>query len=102
MMQKNIAERGKIVYLGRGDINTSIDLNNIVTGANTVVGARGHSGYGIYHNIIKMIQKGKLSGIEKIITSIFPFKDILHGFKSSRSRKDAKILIDMDNMANSN
>lgn len=95
MMQKNIATRGKIIYLGRGELNTSIDLNSIVSGACTIVGARGHSGYGIFNNIITMIQRGKLLGIENIITSVFSFRDILDAFESSRSRKDAKILIDI-------
>ena len=95
MMQKNIARRGKIIYLGRGELNTSIDLNSIVSGASTIVGARGHCGYGIFNNIITMIQRGKLLGIQNLITSVFSFRDILEAFESSRSRKDAKILIDM-------
>lgn len=98
IMQTNIAPRGKIVYLGRGDSEVSIDLNSMVTGAHTVVGSRGHSGYGIFYQVINMISKGKLYGIENLITSVFSFKEIMNALEYSRSRKDGKILIDMDSV----
>ncbi|MGB7712303.1 MAG: scyllo-inosose 3-dehydrogenase [Microcoleus sp.] len=95
LMQKNIAKRGKIIYLGRAEAETSIDLNSIVTGAHTIVGSRGHSGYGIFAQVITMISRGKLQGIENLITSVFSFRDIMNALECSRSRKDGKILIDM-------
>jgi threonine dehydrogenase-like Zn-dependent dehydrogenase len=95
IIQRNIAKRGKIIYLGRAESETFIDLNSLVSGAHTIVGSRGHSGYGIFNNVITMIHKGKLYGVEKIITSSFPFKDILNVLESSRSRKNGKILINM-------
>lgn len=95
IMQKNIANRGKIVYLGRGESEVSIDLNSLVTGAHTIVGSRGHSGYGIFDKVITMIYRGKLQGVENIVTSIFPFGDIMKALDSYRLRKDGKILIDM-------
>ena len=95
IMQKNIAKRGKIVYLGRGESEVSIDLNSMVTGAHTIVGSRGHSGYGIFDKVIVMISLEKLQGVENIITSIFNFRDIMRALDSSCSRKDGKILIDM-------
>lgn len=95
MMERNIAKRGKIIYLGRAGSEAFIDLNSLVSGAHTIVGSRGHSGYGIFNNTIAMIHKGKLCGVEKLVTSSFPFRDILNAFESSRSRKDGKILINM-------
>ncbi len=95
IMQKNIAKRGTIVYLGRGDSEVSIDLNSMVTGAQTIVGSRGHSGYGIFDRVITMIYHKKLQGIENIVTSIFPFRDIMKALDSYCLRKDGKILIDM-------
>jgi scyllo-inosose 3-dehydrogenase len=95
MMERNIAKRGKIIYLGRAESEAFINLNSLVSGAHTIVGSRGHSGYGIFNNVITMIHKGKLCGVEKLVTSSFPFRDILNAFESSRSRKDGKILINM-------
>lgn len=95
MMQRHIAKRGKMIYLGRADSMAVMDMNRIVSGAHSVIGARGHSGYGIFPNLIKMIQGGRLQGVEKIITSVFPLKDIVKAFESSRSRTDGKILIDI-------
>jgi len=98
MMQKNISKRGKIIYLGRAETATLIDLNSLVTGAHTIVGSRGHSGYGIFHQVITMISRGKLQGIENLVTSVFPFSDIITAFESSCSRKDGKILVEMDSV----
>ncbi|MCF2148600.1 alcohol dehydrogenase catalytic domain-containing protein [Desmonostoc muscorum LEGE 12446] len=95
MMQRNIAKRGKIIYLGRAESEAFIDLNSLVSGAHTIVGSRGHSGYGIFNNVITMIHKGKLLGVENLVTSSFPFRDILNVLEFSRSRKNGKILIDM-------
>jgi scyllo-inosose 3-dehydrogenase len=95
MMERNIAKRGKIIYLGRAESETFIDLNSLVSGAHTIVGSRGHSGYGIFNNVITMIHKGKLCGIEKLVTLSFPFRDILNALEFSRSRKNAKTLINM-------
>jgi scyllo-inosose 3-dehydrogenase len=95
MMERNIAKRGKIIYLGRGNSEAFIDLNSLVSGAHTIVGSRGHSGYGIFNNVITMIHKGKLCGVENLITSSFPFSDILNALERSRSKKDGKILINM-------
>lgn len=95
LMQALCAKRGKIVYLGRVAATAHMDLNRIVSGAHTIVGSRGHSGYGIYPQIISLLQGGRLDAAKEIVTSVLPFERIVEGFALSTNRTDAKILIDM-------
>jgi hypothetical protein len=95
LLQKLSSKRGKIIYLGRVDATTHIDLNRIVSGAHMIVGSRGHSGYGIYPEIIRLLQGGRLRQAKEIVTAVFPFSRIHEGFALSSARKDGKILIEM-------
>ena len=65
-MEKAMAFNGEIIYLGRAAASTLVHLDNLVSGANKIIGARGHSGYGIFPSIIKLIAAGKLN-LEKMI-----------------------------------
>ena len=94
-MEKSLSSQGKIIYLGRAATKTSMYLDTLVSGANMVVGARGHAGYGIYPNIIRLIASKRLE-LKKMITAKYPFVNILGAIKKSVDRKDGKILIRMD------
>lgn len=91
-MEKSLATNGKIIYLGRAATSASINLNVFVSGANKIIGSRGHSGYGIYNNIIKLIKYGRLN-LNSMITSQFNFKEILNALKKSTDRTDGKIMV---------
>jgi threonine dehydrogenase-like Zn-dependent dehydrogenase len=91
-MEKCMSVNGKIIYLGRAATSTPMFLDTLVSGANSIVGARGHSGYGIFPNIIKLLASGRLD-IQKMITSKHPFEKILEAFELSSKRSDGKILI---------
>ena len=93
-MEKSLAANGKIIYLGRAATSTSIYLDIIVSGANKIIGARGHSGYGIFPSIIKLVASGRLN-IERMITSTYPFNSVLNAIKASSARMDGKILVKM-------
>jgi threonine dehydrogenase-like Zn-dependent dehydrogenase len=95
IMQRVCAKRGRIIYLGRAEASTPLELNSMVSGAVRLVGSRGHSGYGIYPSIIRLLQAGRLDNAKHIITSVFPFSRIHDAFKATSSRKDGKILIEM-------
>ncbi|WP_347275479.1 scyllo-inosose 3-dehydrogenase [Candidatus Kuenenia sp.] len=91
-MEKSMAINGKIIYLGRAATTTSMHLDNLVSGANKIVGARGHSGYAIFPSIIKLIATGRLK-LDKMITARYPFARIMDAIKASSGRTDGKILI---------
>jgi threonine dehydrogenase-like Zn-dependent dehydrogenase len=95
MMQRVCSTRGKIVYLGRVDASVQVELNRIVSGAHSIIGSRGHSGYGIYPNIISLFQNGRLEAAKEMITSVVPFSGIQDGFAASVNRTDGKILVEM-------
>lgn len=91
-MEASLAVNGSIVYLGRTGLAVPLTLDTLVTGANKIVGARGHSGYGIYPNIIRLLAAGRLR-IEEMITARLPFAETMAGLRQSAFRKDGKIVI---------
>jgi threonine dehydrogenase-like Zn-dependent dehydrogenase len=94
-MEKAMSENGKIIYLGRAATSTPMFLDALVSGANKIVGARGHSGYGIFPYIIKLIASGRLD-IRKMITAKYPFEKVLDAFNASTKRSDGKIMVNMN------
>ena len=93
-MEKSLSANGKIIYLGRAATSTPMDLDVLVSGANKVIGARGHAGYGIFPYIIKLLASGRM-GIDKMITSKYPFDKVVDALELSSKRIDGKILISM-------
>lgn len=93
IIQKLHSKRGKVIYMGRAEALATIELNKIVSGGHSIIGSRGHSGYGIFPNIIKLLQGGRLEGIKEMITSVFPFSEVITAFETSKERKDGKILV---------
>lgn len=91
-MENSLARNGRIVYLGRAAAYSPIFLDTFVSGANGIVGSRGHSGYGIYENIIRLLATGRLD-IRKMVTSVFPFGQVTEALKKSVDRTDGKILV---------
>lgn len=91
-IEKSLAVNGKIIYLGRAATSTSMHLDVLVSGANSIIGARGHAGYGIYNNLIKLLKSGRLN-LDGMITSYFKFRDILTALNKSSDRTDGKIMI---------
>ncbi len=91
-MEKSMSVNGKIIYLGRAATKTPMYLDALVSGANKIIGSRGHAGYGIYPNIIKLLSTSRLD-LEKIITARYPFTRILEAVKSSTERKHGKIMV---------
>lgn len=93
-MEGSLAVNGTIVYLGRTGRAATLTLDSLVTGANKIVGARGHAGYGIYPNIIRLLANGQLQ-INDMITTQLPFQETMAGLERSTSRKDGKIIINL-------
>jgi hypothetical protein len=93
-MERSTAPNGRIVYLGRAERSTPMSLDGLVSGAQKIVGARGHSGYGIFNNIIRLIATGRLDP-RPMITARFPFDEALAALERSAARIDGKILVTM-------
>ena len=93
-MEKSLSALGKIIYLGRAATTTPMYLDVLVSGANKIIGARGHSGYGIFPNIIKLLAAEKLN-LSKMITARYPFDKAIDALDASTKRVDGKILVKM-------
>ena len=89
---KSFASNGKMVFLGRQDGCAQIQFDTLVTQANRIVGARGHAGYGIYENVIRLIATGRVPA-HKMITSRFPFERVIDAIAQSAARNEGKIMV---------
>ncbi|MFQ5441896.1 MAG: scyllo-inosose 3-dehydrogenase [Thermodesulfobacteriota bacterium] len=94
-MERSLAVNGQIIYLGRAATSASMYMDILVSGANQVVGVRGHAGYGIYNNLIRLMRSGRLD-LTGMITAHYDFKDVMSAIKKSSDRTDGKIIVDMD------
>lgn len=93
-MEKSLSPQGKIIYLGRAATSTPMYLDTLVSGANKIIGSRGHAGYGIFPSLIKLLASGRLD-LLKMITATYAFDNVLDAIKVSVKRTDGKILITM-------
>ena len=93
-MEKALSAQGSIVYLGRAATKASMSLDTLVSAAGKIIGSRGHSGYGIFPNIIKLIASKKLD-VGKMITSRYPFEEAVEALRKTADRVDGKILVDV-------
>ena len=91
-MEISMAVNSKIIYLGRAATTTPMYLDALVSGANKIIGSRGHAGYGIFPNIIKLLVSGRLN-LKRMITARYPFEKVLDAIKVSTKRTDGKILV---------
>lgn len=91
-IERCFAPAGKMVYLGRTGQTAPVFLDTLVSGANKIVGARGHAGYGVYPHIIRLVRSGQ-APLHKMITSRFPFDRVLDAIVKSTDRLDGKVMV---------
>lgn len=94
-MEMSLAAQGKIIYLGRAATSTPVHLDTLVSGAGSIIGARGHSGCGIFPYIIELLACGKLN-IEGMITARYAADQALDALKNSVDRRNGKVLVRMN------
>jgi len=94
-MEKSLSAQGKIIYLGRAATSTPVYLDTLVSGACSIIGARGHSGYGIFPYIIELLASGKLH-LEGMITARHSSDEVLSALENSVDRRNGKILVRMN------
>ena len=91
-MEGALAVGGKIVMIGRAAERTPIYLEAFQTHAAQIFGAQGHSGYGNFPNVIKLMAAGRID-LTPIITSRFPLAQGVEAIKKATKREDGKIMI---------
>ncbi|MFC1636784.1 zinc-binding dehydrogenase [Planctomycetota bacterium] len=91
-MERSMSNQSKIIYLGRAATSTPVHLDTLVSGANKIIGARGHSGWGIFPYVIRLLASGRLN-LEKMIAARYPFEQVLTAMELSVDRRRGKILV---------
>jgi threonine dehydrogenase-like Zn-dependent dehydrogenase len=87
-----LAPGGTMAYLSRSADAPRVELDRMVTGAQRIVGSRGHAGGGCFPNILRMMAAGRLDA-RSMITHRMGLLDAAQGIERSRSRRDGKILL---------
>lgn len=91
-MEEAMAVGGKIVIIGRASERAPVYLEHFQTHAAQIYGAQGHSGYGNFPNVIKLMAAGRID-LTPIITSRFALTQGVDAVKKAGKREDGKIMI---------
>lgn len=91
-MQDSVAVDGKITWIGRADVTAPVFLERFQTRRAKIFGAQGHSGHGIFRNVIRLMAAGNVD-MTPLITRRYPLKDISTAMQQATKRVDAKITI---------
>ncbi|NPA96376.1 MAG: alcohol dehydrogenase catalytic domain-containing protein [Crenarchaeota archaeon] len=91
-MQKSIAIGGKVVWIGRAPQEVAIYFEVFQIRRAQVFGSQGHSGWGTFRNVIRLMASGRID-MTRIITSRFRLTEALKAFDRARERIDGKITI---------
>jgi threonine dehydrogenase-like Zn-dependent dehydrogenase len=91
-MEESLAVGGKIVIIGRAAERAPIYLEHFQTHAAQIFGAQGHSGYGNFPNVIRLVAARRVD-LTPIITSRFTLGEGVEALKRATRREDGKIMI---------
>jgi scyllo-inosose 3-dehydrogenase len=90
--EASLAIGGKVVIIGRAAERAPMYLEHFQTHAGQLYGAQGHSGYGTFQNVIRLMASGRID-LRPIITSRFPLRDAVAAVEQATKRQDGKVLV---------
>lgn len=91
-MERSPAINGKIVWIGRAERAAPITMERLQTRRVQLFGSQGHSGHGIFQNVIRLMASGKID-MTKIVTKRFKLEDGAKAVEEALKRIDAKIIV---------
>jgi len=91
-IERSFAPGGKMIYLGRTGEHAPVMLDVLVSGAASIVGARGHNGMGCFPQVIRLLERGLIRA-EPMITARMHFGETLAALEKSCARTDGKIMM---------
>jgi threonine dehydrogenase-like Zn-dependent dehydrogenase len=91
-MEEALAVGGKIVMIGRASERVPMYLEHFQTHAAQVYGAQGHSGYGNFPSVIRLMAARRID-MTRIITSRFPLDQGVEAVQKATKREDGKIMV---------
>lgn len=93
-MEQALAIGGKVVIVGRAAERAPMYLEHYQTHAGQVFGAQGHSGYGTFQNVVRLMGSGRVD-LRPIITSRFPLAEAAQAVEKASQRRDGKVMVKM-------
>ena len=97
-IEKTIREaekiNAKVVLIGRAISHVPVWFEVLQVRRAQVYGCQGHSGHGIFPNVIRLMASGKID-MTRIITARFPLEKVLNAMKTASENRDkhAKIIV---------
>lgn len=91
-MEAAMAVGGKIVMIGRASERAPVYLEHFQTHAAQIFGAQGHSGYGNFPSVIRLMASGRID-LTPIITSRFALDQGVQAIEKATRREDGKVMI---------
>ncbi|HEX9245035.1 MAG TPA: scyllo-inosose 3-dehydrogenase [bacterium] len=91
-MEQSLAIGGKVVIIGRAAERAPLYLEHLQTRAAQMYGAQGHSGYGTFQNVIRLMASRRID-LRPIITSRFPLSEAVAAIERATKRQDGKVLV---------
>jgi threonine dehydrogenase-like Zn-dependent dehydrogenase len=91
-IERAFAPGGKMVYLGRTGERAPVMLDVLVSGAASIVGARGHAGMGCFPQVIRLLEHDRINAAP-MITARRPFSEFMGALEQSCERTDGKIML---------
>ncbi|HEV8353241.1 MAG TPA: scyllo-inosose 3-dehydrogenase [bacterium] len=91
-MEASLAIGGKLVMIGRAAARAPVYLEHFQTHAAQIYGAQGHSGYGNFPSVIRLMAAGRID-LTPIITSRFTLDEGVQAIQKATKREDGKIMI---------
>jgi threonine dehydrogenase-like Zn-dependent dehydrogenase len=89
-----LAADGKVIQIGRAPKPVTLDLEDFIVRGATLAASIGHSGFGTFGNVIRLMASGSID-MTPAITGRYRLEDALEGFRRLGSREDAKVMIRM-------
>ena len=91
-MEETLAFGGKIVQIGRASERVPMYLEHFQTHAGQVFGAQGHSGYGNFPYVIRLMAARRID-MTQIITSRFSLDQGVEAVQKASKRMDGKVMV---------
>jgi len=91
-MEQALAIGGKVVIIGRAAERAPMYLEYLQTRAGQVFGAQGHSGYGTFQHVIRLMASGRVD-MRPIITSRFGLDSAPDAVVRASQRRDGKVMV---------
>jgi len=91
-MNRALAIGAKVAWIGRADAEAPIYLELFQTHASQLFGAQGHSGYGTFKNVIRLMAAGAID-TRKMVTARTSIEGISDYIKRLISKEEVKVLV---------